>query len=55
MAQLEYEIQQHLALLRPDARVRVKQWLQKLRQEVLILPSHLASYLSGRIAKLARH
>ncbi len=31
---MEHEILQHLDLLRKDARVRVKQWLDKLRQEV---------------------
>lgn len=32
-AQVEFEIHQHLDLLKRDARVRVKQWLQKFRQE----------------------
>jgi len=30
--QLVFEINTHLDLLRRDARVRVKQWLEKLRQ-----------------------
>lgn len=33
--QLEYEIKRHMDLLRRDARVRVKQWLDKLRQAFL--------------------
>ena len=31
--QVEFELLQHMELLRRDARVRVKQWLQKFRQE----------------------
>jgi len=31
--QVDFEIQEHLELLKRDARVRVKQWLQKFRQE----------------------
>lgn len=31
--QVEFEIHQHMDLLRRDTRVRVKQWLHKFRQE----------------------